>query len=381
MASPSSPEANNASAYPPAITLTPSDNNNNNIAPPRPIRQASSAGSLRTFGSVAAPAGPRSPSMRVRRLRASTVSQPPHMSALEEGRASSFRHEQSPLGAPNSPEADQTAGSSSPSPRKRALSSASARSGLSGLLERARGASPVPDTHHETSSVHSRPRSASQGSVDINYARPNSPSRKKGNNDAASAQSREQQEYDQQVVDLLDVIDPEVQAMTTLSNVQNSLFVPNLGNYFQRTPQMTLTRRPTGAPVTPGELPAGAADPRTAEGAAMARRATAMSAISRRSTVAGGPRPLTERRSTLLDQFQRQGTKDSSAGEHAVLPDGYTWDDWTEEEREELDDYVRHLMHSKKEAGRRKWRGFLKFASRRTSALSCICCGLLKASE
>jgi hypothetical protein len=52
-------------------------------------------------------------------------------------------------------------------------------------------------------------------------------------------------------------------------------------------------------------------------------------------------------------------------GEYAVLPAGIAWDDWTEEEREDLDDYVRHLLHSRKERMRRRLRGFIQFVSRR----------------
>jgi hypothetical protein len=53
-------------------------------------------------------------------------------------------------------------------------------------------------------------------------------------------------------------------------------------------------------------------------------------------------------------------------GEYAVLPAGIAWDDWTEEERSELDDYVRHLMHSRRERFRRRMRGFFQFVSKRT---------------
>ena len=52
-------------------------------------------------------------------------------------------------------------------------------------------------------------------------------------------------------------------------------------------------------------------------------------------------------------------------GEYAVLPAGIAWDDWSAEERAELDDYVRHLMHSRRERFRRRLRGFGQFVSRR----------------
>ena len=40
------------------------------------------------------------------------------------------------------------------------------------------------------------------------------------------------------------------------------------------------------------------------------------------------------------------------------------WEDWTDDERRALDDYVRHLMHSRREKAKRMWRGFLQFNSR-----------------
>lgn len=58
-------------------------------------------------------------------------------------------------------------------------------------------------------------------------------------------------------------------------------------------------------------------------------------------------------------------------GEYAVLPDDLDWSDWTEEEKAELDDYVRHLLHSKKERFKRSWKGFLKYGSTRQSIPQC----------
>jgi len=39
-------------------------------------------------------------------------------------------------------------------------------------------------------------------------------------------------------------------------------------------------------------------------------------------------------------------------------------DDWSEEDKAELDDHVRHLLHSKKEGFKRSWRGFLQYISK-----------------
>ncbi|KAK3109753.1 hypothetical protein LTR53_016644, partial [Teratosphaeriaceae sp. CCFEE 6253] len=51
-------------------------------------------------------------------------------------------------------------------------------------------------------------------------------------------------EYDSDVVDLLDLLDPEVRTLGTLTNVQNSLFVPDLGGFINRRPTYELRARP-----------------------------------------------------------------------------------------------------------------------------------------
>ncbi|KAI7243145.1 hypothetical protein KC352_g14616, partial [Hortaea werneckii] len=52
-------------------------------------------------------------------------------------------------------------------------------------------------------------------------------------------------EYQADVVGLLDLLDPEVRTLGTLTNVQNSLFVPDLGGLINRRPTYELTPRTT----------------------------------------------------------------------------------------------------------------------------------------
>lgn len=47
-----------------------------------------------------------------------------------------------------------------------------------------------------------------------------------------------------------------------------------------------------------------------------------------------------------------------------MLPHGINLDDWTEEDKAELDDHVRHLMHSKREGFKRSMRGFKQYISK-----------------
>ena len=47
-----------------------------------------------------------------------------------------------------------------------------------------------------------------------------------------------------------------------------------------------------------------------------------------------------------------------------MLPHGISLEDWTEEDKEDLDDHVRHLMHSRREGFKRSMRGFKQYVSK-----------------
>lgn len=49
----------------------------------------------------------------------------------------------------------------------------------------------------------------------------------------------------------------------------------------------------------------------------------------------------------------------------AVLPHGVSLDGWTEEDKEALNDHVRHMLHSKRSKFRRGLRGFGQYVSKR----------------
>ena len=134
--------------------------------------------------------------------------------------------------------------------------------------------------------------------------------------------------------------------LTTLNNVQNSLFVPDLGWLVNRTPTYNLPRKPTTAAPPPIEkvdtnkplpvrpLPVAEAEVEVEGGI-------------------GEPYTADHRR-------RRAGSLTSVLSEthFAVLPHGVRLEGWTEEEKEELNDYVRHLLHSRKEKFKRSMRGF-----------------------
>ena len=54
----------------------------------------------------------------------------------------------------------------------------------------------------------------------------------------------------------------------------------------------------------------------------------------------------------------------------AVLPHGERLEGWTAEDRAELNDHVRHLMHSRKEKFRRSMKGFGQYVRKRKSPTS-----------
>ena len=50
---------------------------------------------------------------------------------------------------------------------------------------------------------------------------------------------------------------------------------------------------------------------------------------------------------------------------YAVLPHGIDLDDWTEEDKEALDDHVRHMLHSRRSKFKQRMKAFGKYVSKR----------------
>ncbi|KAJ5716395.1 hypothetical protein N7493_008306 [Penicillium malachiteum] len=137
-------------------------------------------------------------------------------------------------------------------------------------------------------------------------------------------------EYGPHVVDVLDVIDPEVSALSTLTNVQNSLFVPNLGGWINRMPTYTISRAPPsdeeqGTTTDEGE---GSDDSKVER-----PNLEQLRPFSSMSSILAGPR-------------------------YAVLPEGHELEGWTKEDFAELNDHVRHMLHSRRSKFKRAMKGF-----------------------
>jgi hypothetical protein len=140
-----------------------------------------------------------------------------------------------------------------------------------------------------------------------------------------------------------------VSTLSTLTNVQNSLFIPNLGSLLNRRPTYNLTRRTTAG--GPASRPA--------------------SSLAQRPTPSPPePEELDEKdgvdsRPTLTHSTTISSTLSESR--YAVLPHGERLDGWSAEEKAELNDLVRHMLHSRREAFKRGMKGFKQYVKKRKS--------------
>ena len=62
-------------------------------------------------------------------------------------------------------------------------------------------------------------------------------------------------------------------------------------------------------------------------------------------------------------------TSTLSDSRYAVLPYGETLEGWTHEEKEELNDLVRHMLHSRRARFKRSMKGFWQYVRRRKFTL------------
>ncbi|OJD14795.1 hypothetical protein AJ78_04883 [Emergomyces pasteurianus Ep9510] len=148
-----------------------------------------------------------------------------------------------------------------------------------------------------------------------------------GGHEVVAVEDTPTNEYGARLVDLLDVVDPEISTLTTLTNVQNSLFVPDLGRLLNRRPSYLLTPRTERVPTH--EEPE-----------------------SDHETL--------EERHDISEQLRLQRSRSKVLDElcFAVLPDGETLTGWSEADKRELNDHVRHMLHSRRSKFKRAMKGF-----------------------
>ncbi|RBR22703.1 hypothetical protein FVER53590_03251 [Fusarium verticillioides] len=163
---------------------------------------------------------------------------------------------------------------------------------------------------------------------------------------------RRDDEYDQELVDWLDVIDPEVQTLSTLTNVQNSLFVPDLGKWVNRRPTYALSRHDPQADWARGAVE----QERRREAALEAQETATIPPIAEAEAEEEDQPRLPQRSNTITSRL--------TDSHYAALPHGTNLDGWTPEEKAELDDHVRHMLHSRRARFKRRMKGFGQYVRR-----------------
>ncbi|KAL2071195.1 hypothetical protein VTL71DRAFT_12430 [Oculimacula yallundae] len=172
--------------------------------------------------------------------------------------------------------------------------------------------------------VTGKPLPPAPGEVTLSSRLADARSRIFGHSDTKHAHEQPQRQdyYDQDRVDLMDVVDPEVATLSTLTNVQNSLFLPSLGKLVNRRATYKISESPEEE-----------------------RRYDRLKALLKRV-------PFRRSKSTQ-DTFT-----------YAVLPDEEKLEGWTKEDKAEMDDMVRHQLHSKRAKFNRSMKGFKQYVRR-----------------
>ncbi|KAK0702531.1 hypothetical protein B0T21DRAFT_455677 [Apiosordaria backusii] len=144
--------------------------------------------------------------------------------------------------------------------------------------------------------------------------------------------------YDSRVVDFLDVIDPEVATLSSITNIQNSLFLPSLGKWVNRRPTYDLSH----LPPMPGAFPP------SKESIASAAAAVQEEQHGEHAA------PRSPSLSSVL----------ASEPQYAILPNDASLHGWGEEDVKLLNDYVRHMLHSRRSKIKQRFKAFGKYVRR-----------------
>lgn len=153
-----------------------------------------------------------------------------------------------------------------------------------------------------------------------------------------------------------------MQTLGTLTNMQNSLFVPDLGRLVNRRPTYDLSKRAGSGYAVKGEdgsvrVPRPRANTQGTVGSRAERDSIRRPASTADVDTGVEIGPETSgRRNSVSSQL--------TESHYAVLPHGVRLEGWSEEDLEELNDHVRHLLHSRREGFKRGMRGFGKYVSK-----------------
>ncbi|KAK3988918.1 hypothetical protein QBC44DRAFT_328437 [Cladorrhinum sp. PSN332] len=177
--------------------------------------------------------------------------------------------------------------------------------------------------------------------------------RRRGNtmvNGQPSSENGQQEDdcYDSRIVNFLDVINPEVATLSSITNIQNSLFVPSLGKWVNRRPTYDLSHLP---PI-PGAFPP------SKEDVAAAEEGLAHEKEHRKQQQQSPPRESPPVRSPSLSSVL------SSEPQYAILPNNASLEGWREEDIKLLNDHVRHMLHSRRSKIKQRFKAFGQYCRR-----------------
>uniref|UniRef100_A0A0L0MZ85 Integral membrane protein n=1 Tax=Tolypocladium ophioglossoides (strain CBS 100239) TaxID=1163406 RepID=A0A0L0MZ85_TOLOC len=152
---------------------------------------------------------------------------------------------------------------------------------------------------------------------------------------ATAAASRQNDEYDEELT------------LSTLTNVQNSLFIPDLGGWINRRPTYVLSQRDL-QPIRPASTDVQARPPGPQQDQ---EDETEPSAEESEPT-----RPGIQRSNTITSRL--------TDSHYAALPHGRSLEGWSAADKWELDDHVRHMLHSRRSRFKRTMKGFGQYVRR-----------------
>lgn len=163
---------------------------------------------------------------------------------------------------------------------------------------------------------------------------------------AAATEEDASTNYSSGMVDVLDTLDPEVSTLTSLTNMQNSLFIPNLP-FLNRRPTYNLRRRKS--------------------------ETESLEEINRILAPTLAARAQEEQAAPSLQRSQTQATAttmmtiDSNLTDsrYAVLPENTDLSGWSVADKKEVNDHVRHMLHSRRSKLKRSLKGFGHYVRRR----------------
>ncbi|KAF1946558.1 hypothetical protein EJ02DRAFT_430504 [Clathrospora elynae] len=163
-------------------------------------------------------------------------------------------------------------------------------------------------------------------------------------NAPATTQDDMSANYTSGMVDVLDTLDPEIATLTSLTNMQNSLFVPNLP-FLNRRPTYNLRRRKSET-----------------ESLAEINRVLHPASTDPPEELV----PPTLRRSDTEATTATMMTIDSQLTESrfAVLPEDTDLSGWSKDDKKEVNEHVRHMLHSRRSKMKRSLKGFGQYVRR-----------------